>query len=86
MVPKPHKQADDLIDGSYFVVDDAEQKVYSCRAPEGSPRTGEEIGPEPVTCDAWAAPASASGQPSERDTRMRDMVAAWEARQRAREG
>lgn len=82
MAPKPHKDADDLIDGSYFVVDDSEQKVYSCHAPksERAAYSGTEIGPVPCTCDAWEAPKPAA----ERDTRMKEMLAAWEERQKAR--
>ena len=81
MAPKPHKDAEGLIDGTYFVVEDSEQRVYSCRAPAGpsAPHTGTEIGPVPVTCPAWEAPVT-----TERDTRMQDMIAAWEARQRSR--
>lgn len=83
MAPKPHKHADELMDGSFFVVDDALQKVYSCKATAGdnSPYAGQEIGPTPITCPSWEAPPK---QPSERDTRMHDLLSAWEARQRGR--
>ena len=85
MAPKPHENAEELMDGSYFVADDAEQKVYFCRAEAGgtAPYAGQEIGPVPTHCTAWETPPA---QPSERDTRMKDMIAAWEARQRSRDG
>ena len=78
------------IDGKYFVADDTDVKVYSCAvtikhenreaALVAAPFAGREVGQQPVNCPSWAAPAPRA----ESDTRMRDMVAAWEARQKAR--
>lgn len=70
------------MDGAFFVVDDEGQKVYSCRGP-ASPHFGKEIGPVPVVCDGWAGPPESEN--ANKDQRMRDMILAWEARQRARD-
>ena len=85
MVPKMREDAEQHIDGKYFVAEDTDVKTYACTLPKKpeSPFGGTEIGPEPVLCGSWALPATGAAR-DEADTRMRDMVSAWEARQRAR--
>lgn len=81
MAPKPHKDADEFMDGTFVVMEDSDQKVYSCKAPEG-PHAGTEIGPVPTTCDSWDGKQA---EPSARDTRMKELLEAWEARQKERD-
>lgn len=91
LVPKLREDTEDSIDGRYFVADDEDVKVYSCTVkrvaaqqaatPNPAPYAEREVGAIPVNCPSWEAPAARAAQ----DTRMADMVAAWEARQKARQ-
>lgn len=72
---------DDLIEFS-----DADETVFSCRAPAGELATfsGKEIGTKPVSCGAWAPTAASVAAGSARLAELDELIARSEARHKRR--